>query len=197
MIVNGKKHKDFFVQNVVVDTTYKNSSRLELLIPLVKDKKVLHVGFVDWPITSTKTSLHLTLSEHCKVIDGIDTNTSGSEHLAVPNGKLMFNWSEVEDNYDVILIPEVLEHVGNVEDFLKFIDRLHGTLVVSVPDAYLLQKHFEETSQGFVEVVHPDHNYYYSPYTLKNVIEKYSRRKVTSLHWVQNHSIVAICEEEK
>jgi hypothetical protein len=193
MIVNGKKHKDFFVQKILIDKTFKNQSRLNLFLPLVKNKKVLHMGFVDWPITSPKNSLHLWLSEHCNKVDGYDVNKEGAENLRVPNGELYFDWNLIKDEYDIILIPEVLEHVDNVKSFFERLDQLSGKLVISAPDAYLLQNHFEETD-NFIEVVHPDHNCYYSPFTLKNTIEKYSRRRVSSLHWVQNHSIVAVCE---
>jgi hypothetical protein len=46
----------------------------------------------------------------------------------------------------------------------------------------------------YIETVHPDHNCWYTPYTLKNVINKYSKtRQVTSMHWVFG-SIVAVCD---
>lgn len=193
MIVNGKKHKEFFVQIIEVDKTYKDKSRLDFFLPLVKGKKILHVGFVDWPITKPENSFHIWLSQHSKQVDGMDVNKEGADQLSIPNGKNYFDWSEIVDQYDLIMVSEVIEHVDNVKNFLETLDRYSGKLIITAPDAYLLQHHFEENDK-FVEVVHPDHNCYYSPYTLKNTIEKYSKRKVTSLHWIQNHSIAAICE---
>ena len=193
MIVNGKNHKEYFVQQVSVDKTYRDKSRLDFFLPLIQNKKVLHVGFVDWPITKPKNSLHLWLSQHAKKVDGIDVNREGAENLTVPNGTNYFSWNDITDTYDVILVAEVIEHVDNIRLFLEMLDKHPGKLIVTAPDAYLLHRHFEE-SNNFIEVVHPDHNCYYSPYTLKNTIEKYSNRTVLSLHWIQNHSIAAVCE---
>lgn len=192
MIVNGKKHKDFFIQQLDVNKTFQNRSRQDFFLPYIKDNKVLHVGFVDWPITKVENSLHLWISSHAKIVDGIDVNKDAAEKLRVKNGEIFFDWSSLKDEYDVILVPEVLEHVDNIKEFFQILNKFSGTLIITVPDAYMLQRHFEETT-SFIEVVHPDHNCYFSPYTLKNIIGKYSNKKLVSLHWLQNHSIAAIC----
>lgn len=48
----------------------------------------------------------------------------------------------------------------------------------------------------FVEVVHPDHNCWYSPFTLKNQIEKYSNLKVKNTFLLQDDTMVC-CEAIK
>ena len=45
----------------------------------------------------------------------------------------------------------------------------------------------------FVEIVHPDHNCWYSPYTLKNQIEKYSNLKVTKVVLMEDDKMIC-CE---
>lgn len=193
-LINGKYHKSFFVQKENVDKTFIKSSRVTFLEPYVKGKKVLHIGFVDWPITDINSNLHVSLSPLCSRLDGFDINFEHAEELRVPNGELYNVWDQLPNDYDVIIIPEVIEHVGNVEEFLKSVNLKKGMLIITAPDAYLLKHEWEETSDGFLEAVHPDHNCYYTPFTLKNTIEKYTDRKVSSLHWINKRSIAAICK---
>ena len=157
----------------------------------------MHVGFVDYPITNIEDNLHLKLSKACNRLDGIDPNANEeiSKLLSVQNGTIYNSWDEIPNDYDLVLIPEVLEHVDNVRDFLETVDKYNGRLIITVPCAFLLSGHFQESEIGFVELVHEDHNCWFSPYTLKNIITKYCKTKtVTKLQWVQG-SIVAICDQ--
>lgn len=190
-LINGKRHKDYFVQKTSVSTEFK--SRVDLFVKFIQGKKVLHVGFVDWPITDPNSSLHLTLKDYCARLDGYDVNTQGAEFLRIPNGDIYHDWDRVPDDYDVILVPEVIEHVPDVRTFVQQICSKQGMVIITAPCAFQLQHHFENGAE-FLEAVHPDHNCYYSPYTLRNVIEKYSDRKVSSMYWVNRQSIVGICQ---
>jgi hypothetical protein len=154
------------------------------------------VGFVDYPITKPKKNLHLRIAAECSRIDGIDPNASEEIKLilSVPNGNIYDSWNDVPNDYDVIIVPEVIEHVDNIALFLQQLDKVKGKLIITAPCAYKLSKNFREENGLYIETVHPDHNCWYTPYTLKNVINKYSlTRQVTSMHWVVG-SIVAICD---
>jgi hypothetical protein len=186
----------YFSQTVTVDSTSQNISRLDFLTPLVADLKVLHVGFVDYPITKSKKNLHLRIAPACKRIDGIDPNATDEikSVLSVPNGNIYDSWNDVPNDYDVIIVPEVIEHVDNVALFLQQLDQVKGKLIITAPCAYKLSGNFREETELYIETVHPDHNCWYTPYTLKNVINKYSKtRQVTSMHWAVG-SIVAVCD---
>lgn len=189
-IINGKDHKEYFVQKTRVSTEFK--SRIDLFKNFIENKKVLHVGFVDWPITDPNSSLHLNLKDYCTQLDGYDVNTEGAEFLKVPNGNIYHNWNDVPNDYDVILVPEVIEHVSDVKTFIDQVCSKNGIVIITAPCAFQLQHHFQNSDE-FLEAVHPDHNCYYSPYTLRNVIEKYSNRTVSQMHWVNRQSIVAVC----
>lgn len=192
MYVNGAYHDDYFVQEVEVSRAFKAKNRLEFIAPLCLGKKVLHVGFVDWPITDRNQSLHLQLSKITKKIDGYDVNRDGAEHLEVPNGNQYFDWS-MPDDYDVVLCTEVLEHAGDVEGLIRNMDRFNASMVITVPCVYQCRQFFED-GETFREVVHPDHNCWFSPYTLKNVLSKYSTKRLRGLFWVGNISIGAILD---
>jgi len=186
----------YFTQTMVVDSSLQDVSRLDFLTPLVADLKVLHVGFVDYPITKSKKNLHLRIAPACKRIDGIDPNATDEikSVLSVPNGNIYDSWNDVPNDYDVIIVPEVIEHVDNVALFLQQLDQVKGKLIITAPCAYKLSGNFREETELYIETVHPDHNCWYTPYTLKNVINKYSKtRQVTSMHWAVG-SIVAVCD---
>jgi len=192
--INEKSFKDFYVQQTLISDIFKNKNRLELLIPMIEGKKVLHVGFVDWPVTNPNNNLHLTIAPYCQRLDGVDINADKADLLKVSNGKNYSSWDNIPNDYDVILIPEVIEHIGNVKDFLELVSTKLGIVIITAPDATLIQHHFEYVDGVLLEGVHPDHNCYYSPYTLKTTIEKYSNRKVNEMYWVQGQSVVAICK---
>lgn len=191
-------NKDYFIQKLKVETCHLKSSRVDFLKEFVKDKNVLHVGFADYPITDISQNLHLLLAPLCSRIDGIDLNLTEEikKILTVDNGNLFSSWDNIKDQYDVIIVPEVIEHVNNLEDFFKLLDQYKGTLIITAPDAYTLSKNFRAISENeynFQEIVHPDHNCWFSPYTLQNVINKYSKnRKVVNLFWIRG-SIAAVC----
>jgi len=189
------KNKSFFKQVVSIEPTTKNSDRIEFIKKLTNSKRVLHVGFADYPITNLENNLHIQLSTNCLRLDGIDTNLTDEivDLLTVSNGQIYRDWTELEDNYDVIIVPEVIEHVDNVKDFLSILSKFSSQLIFTAPCAYYhADKSFRNYENMFVEMVHPDHNCWYTPYTLKNVVEKYTNKKVDSVHMLKG-SVAVIC----
>ncbi|MGF6904349.1 hypothetical protein P3T22_005638 [Paraburkholderia sp. GAS348] len=95
--------------------------------------------------------------------------------------------------------PEVIEHVGNVATFLEQIDRIDfGTVVITVPDAVqCYPRHFDfaDRDDTFVEIVHPDHNYWFTPYTLLNVVRKYTSWHVRGMYFFNNISLLMIASK--
>lgn len=70
-----------------------------------------------------------------------------------------------------------------------------GAYVITVPDAYsCFSRHFEYAQQDaiFTEVVHPDHNCWYTPHTLRNVIRKYTDWQLDGLWFFNSISLLAI-----
>lgn len=191
-IVNGQPHDDYFVQKMVVEDA-RHLSRLELFIPLARAKTVLHVGNVDWPITDPTNSLHLQLAQVASRIDGVDPNQDGAEAVQVANGDQFQDWEHLRGrSYDLIIVPEVVEHVDSFRELFADLDSITGPLIITAPCAWACQSFFEKRGELWIEVVHPDHNCWFTPYTLKNMVEKHGRRRVSSLHWINRMSIAAI-----
>jgi len=68
-------------------------------------------------------------------------------------------------------------------------------VLISVPDAFQCRaRHFDYVtdSQTFVEVVHPDHNVWYTPYTFANTIKKYSAFNIEQMWFFNRISLLAL-----
>lgn len=190
-------HAPYFVQRVEVGTELSQMNRLDVFAALCAGKRVLHVGCADWPITDPATSLHIGLEPHCAALDGFDVHLEALEQLRPHvRGSLFSDFSEVRDAYDVVLVPEVMEHVPNVAEFLAQLEAVEASCyLISVPDAFQCRgRHFDYVAETetFVEVVHPDHNVWYTPYTFANTIRKYSGLNVEKLWFFNGISILAL-----
>ena len=176
---------EFFRQRMNVDVV---ADRMPMFEQLCAGKSVLHVGCVDWPIFDPATNLHLKLASVAKNLIGLDPNVEGLDVLRnhFP-GKYFSRALDVDCAFDVLLVPEVIEHVPNAGHFLAELDALDFTeVMITAPNAI-----YRETcpwwtatySDGrtMMEFVHPDHKCYYSPYTLRHVVETLTPWKVTRL----------------
>lgn len=196
------RNAPYFVQRVNVSNELAGVGRGSVLRTFCEGKRVLHVGCADWPITDLNRSLHLFLEPVCAQLDGVDPHTEALEMLAPhTKGRLFSSLSEVTDSYDLVLVPEVMEHVANVEEFLAELQSVDaGIFLISVPDAFQCRaRHFDylETSETFVEVVHPDHNVWYTPYTFANTIQKYSDLSLQRMWFFNNISLLAMLTKER
>jgi mannosyltransferase OCH1-like enzyme len=191
-------HSPYFVQKVEVSSEIATIGRVAVLQSLCQGKRVLHVGCADWPITDPKTSLHLQLESVCATLDGVDPHVEALEQLApyITKGSLFSELSDATGSYDVVLCPEVMEHVPNVSDFLRDLEAIDAeTFLISVPDAFQCRgRHFDYLmdAQTFVEVVHPDHNVWYTPYTFANTIRKYSSLNIEKMWFFNGISLLAL-----
>nr|WP_288836676.1 hypothetical protein [uncultured Flavobacterium sp.] len=191
-------HDEFWIQKVNTTTVV---DRVPFFEELVKGKTVLHLGCNDWPIFNPKYNLHIKLAKHADVIHGFDIDLGGIEELKKHVNQPYFsNFNQLKNNqYDICLVPETIEHVDNVRDFLEGLSTVDAKLFyITAPNCFS-KNHIERNFYGqdeFIEVNHPDHNCWYSPYTLKNQIEKYSNLKVENV-FLMNDDRMVCCEAIK
>lgn len=195
-------HDPYFVQRIAVSSEIAQLNRFDVLRTMCQGKRVLHVGCADWPITDPRTSLHLQLEAVCAKLDGVDPHVEALEQLApYTKGRLFSSLEEVTDPYDVVLVPEVMEHVADVAGFLEQLYAIDaGICLISVPDAFQCRRaHFDYVadSQTFVEVVHPDHNVWYTPYTFANTIKKYSDFNIEQMWFFNRISLLALLSKNQ
>jgi len=149
----------------------------------VRDKRVLHVGCTDYPITQERINahklLHGELSEYASYLMGIDLSEDGIgcmkkhgfENVHVMDAEKM----DINEKFDVIVAGDVVEHLSNPGAFLKEAYRLldpGGSLVITVPSAYALRHSLQYWLFGN-EIVHKDHCYYFSPKTLAALCNRF------------------------
>jgi mannosyltransferase OCH1-like enzyme len=190
-------HAPYFLQRVPVGSELASLDRMEVFASLLSGQRVLHVGCADWPITDPRTSLHVRLEAHCARLDGLDPHGEALEQLRpFVKGQLFTDFAQVTDRYDVVLVPEVMEHVPDVSDFLGRIESVDaGLFLISVPDAFQCRaRHFDYVpeTETFLEGVHPDHNVWYTPYTFANTLRKYSGLELQRMWFFNRISLLAL-----
>lgn len=154
-------------------------NRIPFFIDAIKNKKVLHIGCADFPIFDIQHNLHYILSKTNTDIDGYDPNIETISKMKQLKEFEHLNLFTVLPNkkYDVILVPEVIEHVDSVKDFLLDLSHLcheNTIYIITGPNAFC-DEHIKRNINyldSFIEIVHPDHYCWYSPYTLPATIKK-------------------------
>jgi len=165
-------------------TTFSNGHRFDLwaggpapqrnerLIELVRGRRVVHIGCCDHvPLIRDKVArglhLHQRLCEAAARCVGVDINEEGVallRELGFPEVYLPADTPR--DDYDLCLMADVIEHVGDVVSFLKSMkEHRFRELAVVTPNAFRLRNWL-----GGGEVVNTDHRYWFTPYTLCKVL---------------------------
>ena len=135
-------------------------------------KSILHIGCVDSLCYNKDHNLHIKLAPKCQMLHGFDIDKKGLEILNTDCPSTYFtNLSDVyKYTYDVVLIPEVIEHVDNVGEFIKNMAKINTKeYFITAPDISLYNTNIKNTSNYIHESIHSDHKYWFSPYTLYNV----------------------------
>lgn len=168
--------------------------RLDLFLPLCQGRSVLHVGCCDYPLFNPKTNLHLRLRDHCSRLDGLDTDEAGLAELArLAPGNYFSSISQIRQHYDLLLVPETIEHVGNIGEFLTELASISfGQCLITAPNAFLPNDggNYWVTSKSYVEFVHPDHICWFSPATLRTCIRKFTNWKIEGTYLLNDRRMV-------
>lgn len=167
------------------DARYR--SRIDWLVELCADKRVIHAGCVDHSVEQITRKqargkwLHNRLWTSAERCLGVDKSEAGIEHLRTclgyqdvecldllePPGPAITNAS-----WHYLILGEVLEHIDNPVAFLSGI-RAHYSecveaLMVTVPNAFA-RDNFRAAKQN-VEAINTDHRYWFTPFTLCKVV---------------------------
>ena len=168
--------------------------REKIILEISKGKKVLHLGCTDHPFTMERfmdgTLLHDKIQKIAKKLVGIDISKEGIEamkYLGFVN-LMLANVEEVmriepDEDFDVIVAGELLEHISNVGRFFENVSHImneNTLLVITVPNAHSI-KGFLRVLFGN-ELIHPDHVYYFSPATIDHISKRYMF-KVQGYHY--------------
>ncbi len=147
--------------------------RTSLITGLARGKSVMHLGCADHvPLIQKKRAdgsyLHDRIADVATRVVGVDTNTEAlAEMRSVGIDDLYLPEDLPSDiDFDLVVAPDVIEHVGNVEDFLKYAGSFGCPVLVTTPNALGMENRTRLRS----EAVNTDHRYWFSPYTLARSI---------------------------
>lgn len=185
----------FFIQKILNLKIIPD--RKTLFLELCKNKKVLHVGCTDHPFQNYMTGLHWYLYNNgVQNLDGMDVDIEGLSFLKnVVPGNYYSDLKEIKDEYDIILVPETIEHVANIQIFVQELSNLNfKKMLITAPCFFLEMKNneFGMIGNDYYEIVHPDHKMWFTPYTLKNCITQFSNLSIEDNFILENGHMVGI-----
>lgn len=185
------------LQRVPVSSELAQLGRLDVLRGLCGGQRVLHIGCAAFAGDDPARSLHAALEPSCAQLDGLDMDAEALARLR-PHVKseLFTDFSQITASYDVVLVPEVMEHVPDVAGFLAQVQALDAPLfLISVRDAFQCRTRnfeYQPETETFLESVHPDHNVWYTPYTFSNTLRKYSGLDLQRMWFFDQISLLAL-----
>ena len=161
------------------------TDRETFIAEAARGKRVLHVGFVDYPYLQSrlesKTWLHARLAAVSREIVGVDMAAEDIARLrAHPEYGTLIEGNAEElhmlglGRFDLIVAGEVVEHLDNPGRFLdsaRSVLSSDGRLLVTVPNAFCLRRMLRIPFG--VEKVHPDHVAYYSQATMGELLRRH------------------------
>lgn len=191
----------------MVFETNLNCSRIDKIVDLCRNKKVIHFGCCDH-ISQIKQNieknfwLQKILEEECETVVGIDINEEAinfvlenkyannvySLDLLAEPEKVTALLSKYE-KFDYLLMGDVLEHIDDPVLFLKKIKQVVKpyceNVIITVPSA------LSENLNTKREYLNSDHRYWFTPYTIAKVMtcaeikprELYFAGKVNHIYW--------------
>jgi len=172
---------------ITLNNNISNLYRDDYLVDIARNKNILHLGFVDHiPLIDEKIKkgnwLHKKLMDVSSICYGVDINEKGIKYI---QDKYRYDNLYVVDitsdvipkeilniKFDYILIPDVIEHIGNPVDFLNSIrERFKDNtkkIILTTPNAFRWNNFMNSFKN--IEVINTDHKFWFTPFTLSKVV---------------------------
>jgi hypothetical protein len=159
----------------------KPVNRERFLLEAATDRSVIHVGFTDHPLLEERlrdgTWLHAELAKVAARLVGIDVDGDGvawaEAHGFEAHAVDASDSGEVAalglEPADLVIAGEVIEHIDAPGPFLRAMHQLGDELIVTTPNALRLMNTLVPLTGR--EFVHADHVAWYSPTTLRRLID--------------------------
>ena len=194
--------------------------REEYLLKLCRGKRVLHFGFLDAPFAEARIKqsqlLHQQLQPAAGFLYGLDIDAGSLELYRKLTGDENNGLLDIQqplpqagflaNRYDVILFPEVLEHLLRPAVAMENLRQIclanpGAQLCITTPNAYSVMGFF--TAVAGDELVHPDHYFFFSPTTLQKLIRAtgfqmtemwlYADERLMGSPGITKHGLIALC----
>jgi len=188
--VNTYLRGEKFDNGAKIDLDVEKSNILyrdEYLLQVSKNKNILHLGFVDHlPLLDEKIKkgnwLHNKLTDISNKCYGIDINQEGIEYIQdTYKYDNLYALDVISDiipkdildiKFDYLLIPDVIEHIGNPVEFLIAIrDRFQNNvkkIILTTPNGFRWDNFINTFKKQ--EVINTDHRFWFTPFTLSKIV---------------------------
>ncbi len=198
--LEGVKFSNHLLVNIGCSGFLSNKiiCRDEFLTNLCKNKKVLHIGFLDHiDLIEQKIKenlwLHAKLIESSKICYGLDIDANGINYVKKKFGIKNIYFADIfnmnipseiyQVDFDLVLLPDVIEHLNDPVLFLSRMKKCFQNvekLVITTPNAFRLQN-FTNVLRG-IEILNSDHRYWFTPYTLSKVVITAGFKKISIIY---------------
>jgi len=162
------------------------SCRDAYLRELVTGKKVVHLGCADSPFTRVKFEkeelLHEKLFQSAAKLVGVDVDKEAIDFLRSVRPQWNLVSADIQestiygiaDDCDIVLFPEVIEHLSNpglfLDSLVKRMDK-SATLVITTPN--ILSWRTMLRALGGKETLHQDHVLAFTPSTITQLLARH------------------------
>jgi len=189
--IHKTSDENYFQQNLIVKESGLHTWDYCQGICGINDT-ILHIGCSDYPFK--EGSMHCYFLKLFKNVIGYDIK--GIEKMRELCPGTYFNLIDemIDINFDVVLIPNVVEHIPNPGSFVDEVFKLKFKKLFCIVPTFFISSQTKLEGSNFTEMVHPDHVCWYSPYTLLNLFSKQIKKHNDDceLIFFDNKSMVAI-----
>lgn len=155
--------------------------RISYLCDLATNKDVLDIGIVEHTIDAiqSNTWLHKHICQVSKSCLGVDILEEGIEYLknlGFNVARLDITQEALEQQFDLIICGEVLEHIESPGSLFKNASKMlkpGGKLVISVPNPWYASVVIKSILKGFYYIDNIDHVAWFDPCTLCELGQRY------------------------
>lgn len=186
LYLSGEKFSNAYYMKLECN---ENCNRIDKIIEICKDKKVIHFGCCDHlPLIESKiennTWLQKRLEDNCNVVVGIDNNAEAVDYIVKNQYSQRVYCVDVLKEYgkvpsllehfgkfDYVIMGEILEHVDNPVLFLEQIRNVFSPycekIIITVPNA--MNQYMVKNCNKY-ELINTDHKYWFTPFTIAKVM---------------------------
>ena len=120
-------------------------------------------------------------------------------------GRYYHSASDIKGDYDIIIVPETIEHVANIQLFLQELDGIDfSKIMITAPcligwgncfnyrDYDGLRSGLLKNHDDYFEEVHPDHKAWFTPYTLANCVEQFTPWRIEDIMFLESKRMTAV-----
>ena len=152
--------------------------RDQMIMDLVRDEVVLHIGACDAPYHLEKMErgelLQQKLASTAKRVNGLDIDDAAIAALRDAGTNNIYNYDDVPMlPYDTIVCGETIEHITNFDEFFAGLDRFdYRRIIFSTPNGLSYSRLYRAIRK--TEVNHPDHKVIFTPAMLAQLLMHYN-----------------------